>query len=53
MKGQHTNPKGAAPTLPRLLARLLTETRTELDAERTAYGRHALNPRRRRHTSPA
>jgi hypothetical protein len=42
MKGQHANPKGAALTVQRLLERLLAETRSELDAERRSYGRHAL-----------
>jgi hypothetical protein len=53
MSGQHTNVKGAALTVQRLLERLLAETRDELDAERQSYGRHAATARRRRHQQPA
>ena len=40
MSGQHANIKGAALTVSVLLARLLTEARAELAAERQRDGRH-------------
>jgi hypothetical protein len=42
MSGQHAHPKGAALTVPDVLARLVVEYRDALEAERRPYGRHAI-----------
>jgi hypothetical protein len=42
MSGQHADPKGAALTVPDVLARVIVEYQEAYEAERRPYGRHAI-----------